>query len=161
MDEQQIETLVEAHYQDIYAYCFRHVGDRELAQDLTQTTFLRFWRHLDRYSDRSRLKNYLYTIAGNLCKDELKRKRPALLEDLPPACRDVPAPAPDTDAALAVRAALAALPFAQRNAAILYYCHGFTAGEIAAITHTPTATVRYRLRRAAARLQELLKEVAP
>lgn len=60
-----------------------------------------------------------------------------------------------------MRAALAALPFAQRNTVLLYYEQGFTAAEIAAITHTTVPTVRYRLYRAKRRLQELLKEELP
>lgn len=161
MDEQQLEALVEEHYQAVYTYCYRHVGDRELAQDLTQTTFLRFWQNLDRYRHQDKLQNYLYTVAGNLCKDWYKRRRPVLLEDLPPGAAPLAAPARDTDAALDIQAALQKLPFAQRDALLLHYGHGFTAAEIAAITRTPTATVRYRLRRAAARLRELLKEEPP
>lgn len=153
-----MEALVEEHYQAVYAYCYRHVGDRELAQDLTQTTFLRFWQNLPRYRHQDKLQNYLYTVAGNLCRDWYKRRRPLLLEDLPPGAVSLAAPAHDADTALAVQAALAGLPFEQRNALILYYGHGFTAAEVAAITRTTTATVRYRLRRAAARLRELLED---
>ena len=161
MQQDELEALVLAHYDTIYAYCWRHVGQRELAQDLTQTAFLRFWQHLDRYRHDGRELNYLYTIAGNLCKDWCKRKKPVALEDLPESQRDPGAPPPDHDTALAVRAALAALPFAQRNALLLYYDQGFTAAEIAAITHTTEPAVRYRLYRAKRRLGELLKEELP
>ena len=79
------------------------------------------------------------------------------LEDLPESQRDPAAPPSDRDTALTVRAALAALPFAQRNTLLLYYVQGFTAPEIAAITRTTVPTVRYRLHRAVRRLRELLK----
>lgn len=161
MRRDELETLVLAHYDTIYAYCWRHVGQRELAQDLTQTAFLRFWQNRDRYRHDGRELNYLYTIAGNLCKDWCKRKKPVALEDLPESQRDPAAPPPDRDTALTVRAALAALPFAQRNALLLYYVQGFTAPEIAAITHATVPVVRYRLARGKRRLQELLKEELP
>ena len=161
MRQDELETLVLAHYDTIYAYCWRHVGQRELAQDLTQTAFLRFWQNRDRYRHDGRGLNYLYTIAGNLCKDWCKRKKPVALEDLPESQRDPVAPPPDRDTALTVRAALAALPFAQRNALLLYYVQGFTAPEIAAITHATVPVVRYRLARGKRRLQELLKEELP
>lgn len=74
MEQAELEALVLAHYEEIYAYCWRHLGQRELAQDLTQTAFLRFWQHRDRYTHDGRELNYLYTIAGNLCKDWFKRK---------------------------------------------------------------------------------------
>ena len=83
------------------------------------------------------------------------------IEDLPESQRDPGAPAPDRDTALTVRAALAALPFEQRNALLLCYEQGFTAAEIAAITHTTVPAVRYRLHRAKRRLQQLLKEELP
>lgn len=161
MEQAELEALVLAHYEEIYAYCWRHVGQRELAQDLTQTAFLRFWQNRDRYTHDGRELNYLYTIAGNLCKDWFKRKKPVAIEELPEAQRDPAVPPPDRDTALTVRAALAALPFAQRNAVLLYYDRGFTAPEIAAITHTTVPTVRYRLLRATRRLRELLKEELP
>ncbi len=161
MRQDELETLVLTHYDTIYAYCWRHVGQRELAQDLTQTAFLRFWQNRDRYRHDGRELNYLYTIAGNLCKDWCKRKKPVALEDLPESQRDPAALPPDRDTALTVRAALAALPFAQRNALLLYYVQGFTAPEIAAITHATVPVVRYRLARGKRRLQELLKEELP
>lgn len=161
MQQDELEALMTAHYGEIYAYCWRHVGQRELAQDLTQTTFLRFWQNRDRYAHDGRALNYLYTIAGNLCKDWFRRKKPLALEDLPPGQREPAAPTQDRDTALTVQAALAALPFAQRNAVVLYYCHGFTAPQIAAITHTTVPAVRYRLYRGVARLRELLKEELP
>lgn len=161
MGQDELNTLVLAHYDAIYAYCWRHVGQRELAQDLTQTTFLRFWQHRDRYIHDGRELNYLYTIAGNLCKDWCRRKKPLALEDLPQPQRDPAAPPDDRDTALAVQAALAALPFAQRNTLLLYYVQGFTTTEIAAITHTTLPAVRYRLAAARRRLGELLKEELP
>lgn len=161
MDQAELEALVLAQYDTIYAYCWRHVGQQELARDLTQTTFLRFWQHRDRYRHDGRELNYLYTIAGNLCKDWCKRKKPVAIEDLPESQRDPGAPAPDRDTALTVRAALAALPFEQRNTLLLCYEQGFTAAEIAAITHTTVPAVRYRLHRAKRRLEQLLKEELP
>lgn len=161
MQQDELEALILAHYEAIYSYCWRHTGGQETARDLTQTTFLRFWQHRDRYVHDGRELNYLYTIAGNLCKDWCKRKKPLALEDLPESRRDPGAPPPDSDTALTVRAALAALPFVQRNTLLLYYDRGFTAPEIAAMTHTTVPVVRYRLLRAKRRLRELLKEELP
>jgi len=155
MEEKQLDALVEAHYQEIYAYCYRHTSDRELAQDLTQATFLRFLQNLPRYREDGKLKNYLYTIASNLCKDWYKRKKPGFLEDLP---RELAAFDPDIETALAVRAALEMLPFEQRNVLLLQHYHGFTAPEIAQITAVPLPTVRYRLQRAVKTLRNLLQE---
>lgn len=156
MQQRELEALIEEHYQSIYAYCYRHVGQRELAQDLTQMTFLRLWQGRERYHHDNRLLNYLYTIAGNLCRDWFRsRKNLSLEENLP---QPATAEHPDLDTSLMVRKALASLPFEQRNTAILHYYHGFTAAEISRITKVPIPTVRYRLHRAVKQLQTLLKE---
>jgi len=64
---------IEEQYDKIYRFCFYRVGNRQLAEDLTQETFLRF---LDsRYKESGKQMGYLYTIAGNLCSDEVKRLR--------------------------------------------------------------------------------------
>lgn len=157
-DRQALAALVEAAYPAVYAYCYRHTGDRATAEDLTQDTFLRFWAHLDAYRDEARLQNYLFTVAANLCKDWYKRKKELSFEELsaePPA-----PPGPDADLSLTVRRALAALPYAERDAVLLHYYHGFTAREVAAITRVPLTTAQYRLRHAQKRLQTLLPKEA-
>lgn len=157
MQQHELEELICAHYQEIYSYCYRHVGERELAQDLTQLTFLRLWQNKDRYRHTERFLNYLYTIAGNLCRDWFKKKKEVPLEKLSDGEMGE-SQKEDSDTALAVRTALSFLPFEQRNVVLLHYYHGFTAVEIAKITHTPLPTVRYRLHSAVKRLQVLLKE---
>ena len=155
MEEQEFEALVEQHYQSIYSYCFRHVGERELAQDLTQTAFLNFWRNRARYRRRGKALNYLYTIAGNLCRDWFKRKKPVFLEEI---AQEPPATAVDRDTSLTVQAALSAMPFAARNVLLLYHAYGLSAAEIAGIVHTTVPAVRYRLRKAENALRDTLKE---
>lgn len=157
MQQKELEELMMEHYQDIYSYCYRHVGERELAQDLTQMTFLRLWQNKERYSHCGKLLNYLYTIAGNLCRDWFKKRKDFPLEDLTQDRMESDRK-DDSDTVLSVRSALARLSFQHRNIILLYYYHGFTAVEIAQITHTPLPTVRYRLHRAVRQLQLFLKE---
>lgn len=60
-------------YDKIYRYCYLRVRNREIAEDLTQETFLRFLEH-PQYHDKGGALQYLYTIAGNLCIDEYRKK---------------------------------------------------------------------------------------
>lgn len=154
MDDRELEQMIETYYNEIFAYCCRHVPDREQAQDLTQTAFLRLWQNRARYIHRGKLKNYLYTIAGNLCRDWYRSKKPLALDDIP----EEPAFQEDRDIALAVRTALTALPFAQRDLVLLSFYQGFTVREIADVTHLPVPTVRYRLQKATQHLKDLLEE---
>ncbi|MCI8691855.1 MAG: sigma-70 family RNA polymerase sigma factor [Lachnospiraceae bacterium] len=63
---------IEEQYEKIYRYCFYRLRNRELAEDVTQETFLR-WFASDTYRDKNQLLHYLYTVARNLCIDEARR----------------------------------------------------------------------------------------
>ncbi len=63
---------IEEQYDRIYRFCFYKVRNRQLAEDITQETFLRFLR--SDYREQGRGMAYLYTIAGNLCRDEHRRR---------------------------------------------------------------------------------------
>lgn len=65
------------HYDKIYRYCYCKLKQRELAEDITQETFLRFLNHGHDFHAAHALP-YLYTIARNLCIDEYRKKKPVL-----------------------------------------------------------------------------------
>ena len=64
---------IEAQYDKIYRYCYFKLFDKHLAQDITQETFLRFYRHEVDIRKNQELP-YLYTIARNLCIDAFRKK---------------------------------------------------------------------------------------
>ncbi len=64
---------LEEQYDKIFRYCCFKLYDRQLAQDMTQETFLRFYRRELRLDSGKELA-YLYTIARNLCADALRKK---------------------------------------------------------------------------------------
>lgn len=74
-DEDAFDRFVHKYYEEILSYCSRHYYDTEYAEDLTQETFLHFFTKLSDYHYKGKTKNYLYTIAGNLCKDYYKKKK--------------------------------------------------------------------------------------
>lgn len=65
---------IEGQYDKIYRYCYFKLQGREIAEDITQETFLRFWESRDYHSEGKALR-YLYTIARNLCIDEYRKKK--------------------------------------------------------------------------------------
>ena len=65
---------LEEQYTKLLQYCYARVKDRDLAEDLVQESFLRFWQAKS-YQSMGKEMAYLYTIARNLCLDEHKRKR--------------------------------------------------------------------------------------
>ena len=74
-DEDACEKLVKKYYSSIYQYCLLHINDPYEAEDLTQEVFTRFFSNLYRYKEYGKVKNYLYTIAGNTVKNYYKKKK--------------------------------------------------------------------------------------
>lgn len=68
-------TLVRLYEREIYRYLFRRLGDRQLAEDATQNTFLQVHRRCRQFQPGRRLRPWLYTIAGNQAIDLLRRNR--------------------------------------------------------------------------------------
>ena len=82
-DEEACERLVRKYYPSIYQYCLLHIYDTYEAEDLTQEVFARAFASLDRYREYGKVKNYLYTIVGNVVKNYYKKKKDIPLEELP------------------------------------------------------------------------------
>ena len=72
-------TSLEEQYDKIYRYCYFKVKKQELAEDITQETFLRFYERFGHYGNGWTLQ-YLYRIAHNLCVDEYKKQ---IVDQLP------------------------------------------------------------------------------
>jgi len=68
-------TLYDRHYDAVYRYCYYHVGDAPLAQDLAGEVFVRMVENLDRFDVRGRpLLAWLYAIARNLIADTYRKR---------------------------------------------------------------------------------------
>lgn len=80
-DENAVTLLIDRYYSLILRYCRWHCPNMETAEDLTQETFIRLFRHLDEYKGRGTFKAYLYTIANRLCIDESRKTRSYPLEN--------------------------------------------------------------------------------
>lgn len=144
-DEGAIEEFVRKYYPLILRYCRLHLWDAGEAEDVTQETFARFFRTLPQYQHYGKAANYLYVIAGNLCRDSFKKARPLALDDVPELAREE---TPALDKKLDVRRALDSLPPELREAAVLYYYQELPQSSIAKILGIGLPLVKYRLKRA-------------
>ena len=154
-DDGAIEEFVGKYYPMILRYCRLHTANRCDAEDLTQETFEKFFRSLGQYQHRGKAANYLYTIAGNACRDFCKKPKEVPLEGL---SREMGTEPEANDAHLAVALALDALPPELREAAVLFYIQGLKQREIADLLHISLPLVKYRLGKAKAQLQQILSE---
>lgn len=66
--------LVRRYDSRLLNFVYRTVGDRERAQDLVQETFVRVYRHLHRFDQSKKFSTWIYTIASNLAKNELRNR---------------------------------------------------------------------------------------
>ena len=152
-DERAVEDFVRKYYPVILRYCYLHIRDSGYAEDLTQETFARFFRTLDRYRHYGKAGNYLYVIAGNLCRDFYKETREVVVAELPERSdcpMDVLAMQID------VHRAVEKLPLELREVTILHFFQGLRQKEIAGILGIGLPLVKYRIKRAKELLEQLI-----
>jgi RNA polymerase sigma-70 factor (ECF subfamily) len=162
-----LATLVERHYDALRGYLYRMMsGDRALAEDLVQESFLRVLSAAGQYQHPRPFKPWLYAIATNLARNHYKRADTrythAVGED-GDAMGEWDAPEEALlaqDEVQAVIAALAALSDEQREVIVLYYYQSLEGAEIAAALGIPLGTVRSRLAAGVRRLRQWMEEKA-
>jgi len=153
------EQLVMRHQKSAWSFAYRFLGNAPDAEDVVQEAFLRILRAAPRYRPAAKFRTFLFSVAGNLCRDCLSKKRPVALEEA--ACLRDPAPDPagileTRECAAAVRSALEALPAKQRLALLLRHYEGLSYDEIAGALRTSAKAVDSLLQRARRTLQQRL-----
>lgn len=161
-EEDAFGQFIRKYYEDILKYCRYHCFDSEYARDLTQETFLRFFASLSVYHYSGKTKNYLYTIAGNLCKNYYKKKKEDVMEkeELEAKAGAAADPFAGMVEQMDMQAALNALAEEFREVVILYYFQELKLKEIAAVLGIGLPLVKYRLRQAKKQLKALLEKEA-
>src|SRR3982074_1803706 len=75
MDDAEIVTsFLEGYQTRLLNFIYRTIGDREKAEDLVQEVFIRVYRHLHRFDRSKKFSTWVYTIASNLAKNELRNR---------------------------------------------------------------------------------------
>lgn len=169
-DSTALELLYDRYAAAVTGLAFKLLGDRTLAEEVTQETFWRVWRSADTFQSRQgKFSSWLFGITRNLCIDSWRRRQvrpqpvaePAVEPDAKPvadANLDVAESAWTTIKHQQVRAALEALPPTQRRVIELAYFGGMTRQEIADETNVPLGTVHTRARLALQKLREALEK---
>ncbi|MDZ7374052.1 MAG: sigma-70 family RNA polymerase sigma factor [candidate division KSB1 bacterium] len=170
-DREAFEQIVERYKDQLLNFAYRFLGSRQEAEDVVQDTFLRVYRNRKAYRRVARFSTWIYTIAGNLAKTELrKRKRRKLfsISDLGFEEKDYEIsdltynPEDDVEGTLKeeiIQKEIERLPPKFREVIILRDVQGLSYEEIALILRIPIGTVKSRVNRARLRLQRRLKEI--
>jgi RNA polymerase sigma-70 factor (ECF subfamily) len=171
-DGRAFEELVARYQVRLLNFVYRTIGDRDRAEDLVQEVFIRVYRHLGRFDQGKKFSTWIYTIASNLAKNELRnRSRSPLVlfqaisakfedEDRPLQFEDEGSRPDDLfrkrHLREAVEAAVQQLPAHHREVFVLRELEGKSYEEIAEITGVNLGTVKSRLNRARGAFAEVV-----
>jgi RNA polymerase sigma factor (sigma-70 family) len=166
-DADALEVLYERYGKVAYSLARRILTDEVLAQDVVQEVFLSLWRDAQRFdAGRGTLATYLLSMTHHRAVDvvrreeNLRRRRTSdeVLEFRPDPNPGVEAEAEAAERRSEVRAALAQLPPAQREALALAYFGGYTQREVATLVGVPLGTVKTRMAAGMRKLHQVLRE---
>ncbi|HKO15723.1 MAG TPA: sigma-70 family RNA polymerase sigma factor [Gemmatimonadaceae bacterium] len=163
-EERAFQELVERYQGRLLNFIYRTIGDREKAEDLVQEVFIRVYRHIHRFDRSKKFSTWVYTIASNLAKNELRNRsrNPLVLfqtiksnwedEDRPLQFEDTTSRPDDLYRKRHLRdlveQTVAQLPEHHRQVFVLRELEGKSYEEIAEITDCNLGTVKSRLNRA-------------
>jgi RNA polymerase sigma-70 factor (ECF subfamily) len=156
-DERAFGVILLSYEIPVFNYVLRMVGDRALAEDLTQEIFLRIYQGLPGFSLRCRFTTWLFQVAKNRVLDELRarERKPqsvVTLDDIPPL-EVVDAPPERVEAIDAVWRAVALLNPDLKMALLLRDIVGLSYLEIADSLEITLATVKWRIFKAREEVQ--------
>ncbi len=172
-EERAFQEIVDRYQTRLLNFVYRTIGDREKAEDLVQEVFIRVYRHLHRFDATKKFSTWIYTIASNLAKNELRNRsrNPLVLfqtikknwqdEERPLQFEDSSSRPDDLFRKRHLRAlveeATAQLPEHHRQVFVLRELEGKSYEEIAEITNTNLGTVKSRLNRARSSFADIIK----
>lgn len=165
MDQAEVKAdflrTYDTYADDIYRFCVVKVSSRELAQDITQDVFMRYWQAVREGTIMKNERAYLYTLARNLVIDWYRKKKESSLDALTEQGIDF-----GTDDHKSIQrsaehkevlAVINQLDDDAREALLLRYVEGFTPKEIAAISGESANAVSVRINRAIKKVQHLIR----
>jgi RNA polymerase sigma-70 factor (ECF subfamily) len=165
-DSYAFDQLVRRYKDPLLNFIFRFIGDLNESEDIVQDTFYRVYKNKHYYKEVAKFSTWIYTIAGNLAKTELrKRKRRKIFSinketqsekefELPDPERDPEEEVNSTLTEKHIYKAIRNLPPKFRQVIILRDVQGFSYEEISSIIKVPLGTVKSRVNRARLRLQD-------
>ncbi len=166
------EILVKRYKDPLMNFVYRFVGDRDVCTDIVQDTMIKFYLNKDSYREFAKFSTWIYTIAGNLAKNELKRRRRRTIfsidnnsdDERSIQIEDKAFISPDRSADSEIKneiiqKALMKVKPVYREVVILRDVQDLSYEEIADITGLSLGTVKSRINRGRTQLQKLLKKI--
>ncbi len=167
-DPDLLDRLIEQYQHRLLRYLTYLAGNRDLAEDLFQETWIRVLERGHQYNGKHEFSTWLFAVARNLTIDQMRKRKHISLDapagdedsapldppDMSPSALDVVAQHEHADR---IGAALTGIPAEYRETVVLRFQEGLALEEIAAVTGAPLGTVKSRLYRGLNLLMPLLK----
>ncbi|NQT35190.1 sigma-70 family RNA polymerase sigma factor [bacterium] len=171
------DEIVDRFKAPLYNFIYRMIGNAATSEDLLQETFIRLWMNRDRYREIARFSTWLYTVAANLARSELRRRKirrwfplssgggysddsnEERTFDLPDESADPERDYERRNIARRVEEEIQKIPLVFREVIILRDLQELSYEEISSILKIPLGTVKSRINRARLQLQKKLKDL--
>jgi len=148
-----MSVSLQDQYDKIYRYCYFKVNNKEIAEDLTQETFLKYFSQTS-YINRGKPLAYLYTIAKNLCIDFYRKNNEQGLDEGILGNDDIS----EFETNFTIKQAVSTLPNDLQELLLLRYANELGIGEIANIMGISRFSVYRKLNKAFDKLKIVLRE---
>lgn len=162
--EQNLQQVMQAYGDDILRLCYTYVHNWQTAEDMTQETFLKFYRASGQFRNESSVKTYLFRIAINVCKTyisswkfqkiQLSNTFAALLKGK----ENVEQQVIEKDEQQKLVQKIEQLPTKYKDVILLYHYAELPVSDVAEALNLPVNTVKTRLRRAREQLKLKIEE---
>ncbi len=159
--EKLFVQLYDTHADAIFRFCYFKTGDREIAKDLAQDTFVKVFNYL-KNNDVQNTKSFIYTTAKNTIIDYWRKKKSVVESQLPDGFFESIAEKDNSENDIDYSIFLSLLDKlseADREVIVLRFIEDMNSREMAAILGERENTILVRISRAKEKLRALLKEI--
>jgi len=154
-DDNAFGILVEQYQRPVFSLCYRMLGNANDAEDAAQESFIRAYRHLNKYDQTRSFATWLLSIASHYCIDRMRKRwlETVSMESIPAeVVADQKAPNPEkemreSEQEALIQSLLSDLKPTDRAAIILRYWYEYSEEEIAEALDLTVSAVKSRLYR--------------
>lgn len=160
-DIEAFAHIINIYKNKIFSICYRMLGNKEEAEDISQETFLKVYSNLEKYNEKYKFSTWIYKVATNLCIDRIRKRKPiysldsdwdndeaidwySIIADKGKTPEEVLI---DNEQSNLVQEIFIRLPIKYRTIMTLRYVNELSLQEISEVVGLPTSTVKTRLHR--------------
>jgi RNA polymerase sigma-70 factor, ECF subfamily len=172
-DQNAFGDVIDIYKDKVFQICYRMLGNRHEAEDISQEAFLRAYVNINRFNMDLKFSTWLYRIATNLCIDRIRKKKPDYYLDAEvpgtdglnmysQISSDSRLPEEDVESLelqAVIQREISKLPEKYRSVIVLKYIEELSLNEISEILELPLGTVKTRIHRGREALRKQLRHV--